>query len=535
MDGLWATYSSTTFDELIDAEGNPRPGCEDVYQRLEKLGPAMMERQGAAEAEIRSMGITFTLYSEGSSIDRAWPIDVVPRIITSTEWNDISAGLKQRLRALNMFIDDIYNDQNVIKDGVLPAQWLANSVNFRSECVGVSPKGGVWAHISGSDLVRDANGQMMVLEDNLRVPSGVSYMLENRQISKRVFADLFRDLDIQPLDDYTDQLGLMLRNLSPRQDTEPVIALLTPGIFNSAFYEHGMLATQIGAHLVEGSDLVVVDDIVYMKTVRGLVRVDVIYRRVDDLFLDPDVFLPDSRLGAAGLMSAWRAGNVALANAPGAGVADDKVLYSFVPEFIRYYLNEEPTLANVETWRCMEPEHRDYVLANLDTLVCKPANESGGKGVTIGSKASEAELANLRTEIENDPRNWIAQPILGLSTAPTLCDGVLAPRHVDLRPFVLSSDNPFVTVGGLTRVALREGSLIVNSSQGGGSKDTWIVDPAGVPAAQIQTQTRQAQTQDQSSSQGQASSQDQAQTQDQSSSQDQAQTQDQSTSQGHDT
>ncbi|NNF54909.1 MAG: circularly permuted type 2 ATP-grasp protein [Acidimicrobiales bacterium] len=481
MKSDWTGYSSITFDELVDGDGKPRTGNEAVFQRLADLGPALVERQRAAEAEIRSMGITFTLYTEGSSIDRAWPIDVIPRIITASEWNTISGGLIQRLKALNMFIEDVYNEQNVVNDGILPAQWLEDSANFRTECCGVHPAGGVWAHISGSDLVRDATGQMMVLEDNLRVPSGVSYMLENRQISKRVFADLFRDLDIHPLDNYTEELGKMLSKLSPRDDVEPVIALLTPGIFNSAYYEHGMLATQIGAHLVEGSDLQVVDNIVYMKTVRGLVRVDVIYRRVDDLFLDPAVFRSDSTLGAAGLMAAWRAGNVALANAPGAGVADDKVLYSYVPDFIRYYLNEEPTLPNVPTWRCMEPDHRQHVLANLDSLVCKPANESGGKGVTIGNRATEEELDHLRTEIETDPRNWIAQPILSLSTSPTLCDGIIAPRHIDLRPFVLSSDEPFVSVGGLTRVALREGSLIVNSSQGGGSKDTWIVDESVRP------------------------------------------------------
>jgi uncharacterized circularly permuted ATP-grasp superfamily protein len=479
MPNPWEAYdASRSFDELLDSDGRARIGCGSVVERLRGMGPDLFERQLAADAAIRSMGITFTLYTEDGSIDRSWPVDVIPRIITRPEWEDVTAGLVQRLKALNLFIDDLYHDQAVIADGVFPRDLLDNSVNFRPECRGISPRGGVWAHISGSDLVRDATGRFYVLEDNLRVPSGVSYMLENRQVSKRVFADLFRDLDILPVDSYTERLGSLLRALSPRDAVEPVLAVLTPGIFNSAYYEHVLLANRMGAHLVEGSDLVVEDDVVFMRTVSGLVRVDVIYRRVDDLFLDPEVFIPESVLGPAGLMRAWRAGNVAIANAPGAGVADDKVVYSYVPELIRYYLDEAPTIANVETWRCLDPDDRAFVLAHLDTLVCKPANESGGKGVTIGSRATAEELDQLRINIESDPRNWIAQPILDLSTAPTICGETIAPRHVDLRPFVLTGPEPYVSVGGLTRVALREGSLIVNSSQGGGSKDTWIIDPA---------------------------------------------------------
>ncbi|MEM7337843.1 MAG: circularly permuted type 2 ATP-grasp protein [Actinomycetota bacterium] len=502
MTSLWDDYNGVRFyDELIQPDGRPRTGCADVLGRIQALGPEILERQRAAEAAIRSMGITFTLYTEDGSIDRSWPVDVIPRILPLHEWNAVSAGLIQRLEALNCFVNDLYHEQKIIADGQFPADLLAESPNYREICRGIAPPGGTWAHISGSDLVRDGNGTFFVLEDNLRIPSGVSYMLENRQVSKRVFADLFRDIDVQPVDTYTDRLAAQLSGLSPRQGIEPVIAVLTPGIFNSAYYEHVLLASRMGAHLVEGSDLVVDDDnVVHMRTVSGLVRVDVIYRRVDDLFLDPEVFIPDSTLGVPGLIRAWRAGNVAIANAPGVGVADDKVVYSYVPDIIRYYLGEEPKLANVPTWRCGEPEHLSHVLANLDTLVTKPANEAGGKGVTIGPKATAAELDEVRAAIEADPRNWVAQPVLSLSTAPTICGDQIAPRHLDLRPFILSGADPYVTMGGLTRVALKEGSLIVNSSQGGGSKDTWIVNPDTDTArialqAQVQTNHSQSQTQ----------------------------------------
>ena len=473
--------AAQTYDEMVSPDGLPRAGCVDVHGRLEALGGDVFERQRAAEAAIRSMGVTFTLYTEAGNIDRSWPMDVIPRIIPSNEWAATTAGLIQRLKAINMFIDDLYHHQEIIGDGVVPAELLADSVNFRPQCRGISPKGGVWAHISGSDVVRDATGQMFVLEDNLRIPSGVSYMLENRQVSKRVLADLFRDLDVLPVDGYAEQLSSMLAALSPRPD-KAVVCILTPGVHNSAYYEHVLLSTIIGAHLVEGSDLVVQDDVVYMRTVSGAVRVDVIYRRVDDLWLDPDVFEPSSVLGVAGLIGAWAAGNVAIANAPGAGVADDKVVYSYVPEIIEYYLGEKALLPNVPTLRCNDPDQREHVLANMESLVCKPANEAGGKGVTVGSMATESELEAIRKEIQADPRNWIAQPILALSTAPTICGESIAPRHVDLRPFILSGDRPYVTTGGLTRVALREGSLIVNSSMGGGSKDTWIVDPSVSPS-----------------------------------------------------
>lgn len=408
-------------------------------------------------------------------------MDIIPRVIDCREWARVSDGLIQRLTALNHFTDDLYHDRKVIADGVFPEELLWDSPGYRKVCQDVSPRGGVWAHICGTDLVRDANGVFHVLEDNLRIPSGVSYMLENRQVAKRVLADIFRDIDVLPVDGYVDRLAAQLAALSPRSGIEPVIAVLTPGIFNSAYYEHMLLAGRMGAHLVEGSDLVVEDDVVHMQTVGGLVRVDVLYRRVDDLFLDPTVFRPDSVLGVAGLIGAWRAGNIALANAPGVGIADDKVVYSYVPQLIQYYLGEDPLLPNVETWRCLDPVHRSHVLANLESLVCKPANEAGGKGVTIGSAATTAELDELRRQIIAEPRNWVAQPILSLSTAPTVCGDLVSPRHLDLRPFILAGEDPYVTVGGLTRVAMREGSLIVNSSQGGGSKDTWIIDPTTRP------------------------------------------------------
>ena len=470
--------SADLWDELLEADGSPRAASSELVQQLKGLGLAeLQQRQDLAELDIVGMGITFTVYSDGRGIDRAWPFDVVPRVIAADEWRLIEQGLAQRLRAINMFIDDVYHEQRVIRDGVFPAELLAHSVNFRQECVGANPKFGVWAHISGSDLVRDGDGTMYVLEDNLRVPSGVSYMLENRAISKRAFADLFAKQSILPVDAYTDELNRMLTSIAPDGVSEPTIAVLTPGIYNSAYFEHSFLAQRIGAALVEGIDLVVGDDeCVYMRTIDGLERAHVIYRRVDDLFIDPEVFRKDSTLGVPGLMRAWRAGNVAIANAPGAGVADDKVVYAWVPDFIRYYLQEEPLLPNVPTYRCVYDDERKYVIEHIDELVVKPANESGGYGLLIGNRASRTELDEAIARIEADPRNWVAQPTLALSTVPTLCDGVLEPRHVDLRPFILSGATSYVSAGGLTRVALRKGSLIVNSSQGGGSKDTWIVE-----------------------------------------------------------
>ena len=478
----WKEYSSgDSFDELITPGGRARTGAGKIVQYLRGLSDEdLRERRDAAELAMHVMGITFTVYTEGGGIDRAWPFDIIPRIISAREWRTTDEGLQQRVQALNMFIADLYDEQRIIKDGVFPAGILEHSVNFREQCIGIKPALGIWAHICGSDLVRDRDGTMYVLEDNLRVPSGVSYMLENRLVMKRVFPELFEDYSILPVDGYSTRLFDMLASLSPRPADYPTIVVLTPGIYNSAYFEHSYLAQQMGVELVSGSDLFVGDDdCVYMRTINGRARVDVIYRRVDDLFMDPEVFHPDSMLGVPGIMRAWRKGNVGIANAPGAGVADDKVVYAYVPEMIRYYLDQEPILQNVPTYLCMNKDHREHVLANLDKMVVKPANESGGYGMMVGPAASKKTRKEFAELIRKDPRNYIAQPTLSLSTSPTLCDGHVEPRHIDLRPFILSGENRHVTRGGLTRVALKKGSLVVNSSQGGGSKDTWIVETGG--------------------------------------------------------
>ena len=476
----WKKYASQgLYDELIGAHHQPRASAAALCDYLSALSDEEIHaRKNAAELAIQVMGITFTVYTDGDNIDRAWPFDIIPRIIDRKEWERTEAGLKQRLTALNMFINDLYNDQAIIKDQVFPAELLVDSKNFRQQCVGIKPPLGIWAHICGSDLVRDKDGTMYVLEDNLRVPSGVSYMLENRLVMKRVFPELFEAQTILPVDDYPSQLFDMLASISPRPLDFPQVAVLTPGIYNAAYFEHAYLAQQMGAELVEGSDLVVgANDCVYMRHIEGLKRVDVIYRRIDDAFLDPEAFHPDSMLGVPGLMRAWRKGTVALANAPGAGVADDKVVYAFVPKMIKYYLDQDPIIPNVPTYLCMNENERNYVLANLDQLVVKPANESGGYGMLVGPHSTPKEREKFAELIQKDPRNSIAQPTLSLSTTPTLCDGdQIEPRHVDLRPFILQGAITTVTTGGLTRVALKKGSLVVNSSQGGGSKDTWIVD-----------------------------------------------------------
>ena len=479
----WPGYDAGgAFDELIGARGMARDHAAELCTYLSGLSTEeMQERKAAAELAIRVMGITFRVYSEEEgSIDRAWPFDIIPRVIPQSEWQRIEMGLKQRVSALNRFIDDIYHEQQIVKDGIFPAALLESSSNFRPQCVGIDPPLGIWAHICGSDLVRDKDGTVYVLEDNLRVPSGVSYMLENRQIMKRTFPELFDTHEILPVDDYPAQLYECLASLSPRDRERPEVVVLTPGIYNSAYFEHAYLAQQMGAELVQGSDLVVGDDdVVYMRTVQGLERVDVIYRRIDDLFLDPEAFHPDSMLGVPGLMRAWKAGKVALANAPGAGVADDKAVYALVPQMIEYYLNEKPILPNVPTYLCHDKEQRAYVLEHLDEMVVKPANESGGYGMLIGPHATRKEREEFAKLIRKNPRNYIAQPMLTLSTVPTLIDHHVDARHVDLRPFILSGRDAYVTTGGLTRVALRKGSTVVNSSQGGGSKDTWIVNVEG--------------------------------------------------------
>jgi uncharacterized circularly permuted ATP-grasp superfamily protein len=466
------------WDELIDGQGQPRPSAKRLMEYLSSLDDKeLLSRKVASEIAIREMGISFTVYTEGGNIDRAWPFDIIPRIIELKEWRRIEDGLKQRLTALNLFINDVYNDQQILKEGIVPEELILESRNYLEPCRGVTPPYGVWANICGSDLVRDKDGEVYVLEDNLRVPSGVSYMIENRQVTKRVFPELFQDHSILPVDEYTSHLFEMLASLSPRKLDYPEIAVLTPGIYNSAYFEHSFLAQGMAAELVEGSDLFVGDDdCVYMRTVFGPQRVDVIYRRIDDIFCDPEVFREDSVLGVPGLIRAWRAGNVAIANAPGSGVADDKVVYAYVPEMIRYYLDQDPILPNVPTWLCERDDERTYVLEHLHELVVKPANESGGYGMLVGPHSTGEERKTFAQLIAENPRNYIAQPTLSLSTAPILTSSGFAPRHLDLRPFILQGESMTVTPGGLTRVAMREGSLVVNSSQGGGSKDTWIVD-----------------------------------------------------------
>lgn len=475
----WSQYDpGGAWDELLSGPGRPRPHARRLTRYLASLTPSRLDRrQQAAERAIVEMGITFTVYSEGQNIDRAWPFDIIPRVIAASEWRHIEAGLKQRLTALNLFIDDVYGEQRILAAGRFPREIIETSGSFLKECIGAQPVHGVWAHICGSDLVRDADGTIYVLEDNLRVPSGVSYMLENRIVTKQVFPELFAHGRILPVDNYPSMLFDTLASLSPRPLDYPEVVVLTPGIYNSAYFEHAYLAQAMGAELVEGGDLVVGDDdCVYMRTIAGLERVDVIYRRVNDTFLDPEVFRADSLLGVPGLMRAWRAGHVAIANAPGAGVADDKLVYAYVPDIIRFYLDEEPILPNVPTRACIDQHDRRYVLEHLADLVVKPVNESGGYGMLIGPAASREELRTFARLVKRDPRNYVAQPVLNLSTAPTLVRGRPEPRHLDLRPFSLQGDRSAVTAGGLTRVALVKGSLVVNSSQGGGSKDTWVVE-----------------------------------------------------------
>ena len=475
----WNSYDPTPFfDEVLEKSDKPRPVAKDLFEYLRSLNNAeLQDRKASAERCIKEMGVSFTIYSEGSNIDRDWPFDIIPRPIPADEWQNVEAGLKQRLKALNMFINDVYNDQQIIKDGLVPPHLIEGSSNYLKACRGITPPHGVWANISGTDLVRDGEGTFRVLEDNLRVPSGVSYMIENRQVTKRIFPEIFDSQSISPVSDYPVHLYDMLASLSPRQQEFPTIVVLTPGIYNSAYFEHSFLAQEMGAELVEGPDLFVdTDDCVYMRTVNGRQRVDVIYRRVDDTFLDPEVFNKGSMLGVKGIMRAWKKGTVAIANAPGSGVADDKAVYAYVPKMIEYYLGEKSLLPNVKTYLCHIEEDLKYTLANLDKLVVKPVNESGGYGLLIGPRASKEELDKFRKLIKDNPRNYVSQPTLDLSTAPVIIDDGLSHRHLDLRPFILQGKDCWVTKGGLTRVAMVKGSLVVNSSQGGGSKDTWIVD-----------------------------------------------------------
>ncbi len=464
------------FDELIDEHGRPRPGAEQLVELINHLpGDELARRQRSIERSLYQMGITFTVYSDNAGTEKIMPFDIVPRIISSILWRHIDAGLKQRIKALNHFLADIYSEQRIVKDGIIPSELIESAPTFLPQCVGLKPWNDVWCHITGTDLVRDDTGAVYVLEDNLRCPSGVSYVLQNRLVMKKNFPQVFGASRVRPVNDYPARLYEMLRQMAPSWIDDPTVVVLTPGVYNSAYYEHSFLAQQMGVELVEGRDLVVEKDRVFMRTTDGLQRVDVIYRRIDDTFLDPEVFRPDSVLGVAGLMRAYRKGNVAMANAPGTGVADDKVIYAYVPEMIRYYLDEEQILPNVPTYVCLREDDRRYVLEHLDELVIKAANESGGYGILIGPHATNAERAVFAKLIEENPRNYVAQPTLSLSRAPTMVGQSIEGRHVDLRPYILcGGDDIWVLPGGLTRVALRKGSLVVNSSQGGGSKDTWV-------------------------------------------------------------
>ncbi|MEM1308171.1 MAG: circularly permuted type 2 ATP-grasp protein [Cyanobacteria bacterium P01_H01_bin.153] len=464
------------FDELFAAKGTPRPAAAELVKRIQSLPlEELQRRQEAAQNMLFKMGVTFNVYSDNQGTERIFPFDVIPRFVPYGEWERLEQGLKQRIEALNCFIHDIYNDQKIINDQVIARDVIEPAPGFLKPCLGLQPPKGIWCHITGTDLVKDRSGDWYVLEDNLRCPSGVSYVLENRRVMKSSFPRFFGALNILPVDDYASQLLEALLNLAPSNVADPCVVLLSPGMYNSAYFEHSFLAQQMGIELVEGRDLVVADGYVQMRTTKGLQRVDVIYRRIDDDFLDPQAFRADSMLGISGLMEVYRQGRVAIANAPGTGVADDKMIYAYVPQMIKYYLGEDQILPNVPTYLCEDAKQREYVLAHLDELVVKATNASGGYGMLMGPHASDEERTAFAEKIQANPRNYIAQPTLSLSRVPTLIDGQFEGCHVDLRPFILYGQDIYVNPGGLTRVALRRGSLVVNSSQGGGSKDTWVV------------------------------------------------------------
>ena len=482
MAGFDAYNTDGFFDEMFAPDGSARSAVQMLVERIEGFPEGeLARRQIAAEHALLRMGITFNVYADEQGVEKIFPFDLIPRIIDANEWEWIERGLKQRIHALNLFIDDVYHDQKILKDGIVPAEVVLSSERYLKPCIGLNPPRGIWCHITGTDLVRDSDGQIYVLEDNLGCPSGVSYVVENRQVMKRTFPQLFGMSQIQPVEDYPSQLLNMLRYLATDKVAAPEVAVLTPGIYNSAYFEHSFLAQQMGAELVEGRDLVVMDGFVHMRTTKGFERVDVLYRRINDDFLDPKVFEPESMLGVPGLMEVYKAGRIALVNAPGTCVADDKVVCSFVPEIIKYYLGEDIIVPNVPTYMCWEDTDRNYVLEHLDELVVKEANQSGGYGMLIGPHATKAEHEEFARRIKANPRNYIAQPTLSLSRVPVLINDHFEGRHVDLRPFILYGEEIYVLPGGLTRVALKKGSLVVNSSQGGGSKDTWVLSSPGSP------------------------------------------------------
>jgi len=473
--------SVTAYDEMLDAQQAPRPHCRPYQAWLAAQSPQVLQAKRAeADAIFHRVGITFAVYGEGGDTERLIPFDIIPRIIPPQEWRTLEAGLKQRVRALNAFIHDVYHEQNILKAGVVPAEHILCNAQYRPEMQGIDVPGGTYAHIAGVDVVRSHDGSYRVLEDNLRVPSGVSYMIENRRMMMRLFPELFAQQSIEPVGHYPDVLLENLRSVAQSAVSDPTVVVLTPGAFNSAYFEHAFLAQQMGVELVEGLDLFVRDEMVFMRTTQGPQRVDVIYRRVDDDFLDPLAFREDSMLGVPGLLTAYRAGNVTICNAIGTGIADDKSIYPYVPDMVQFYLGEAAIIQNVETYVLRDPQQRDYVLANLAQLVVKEVHGAGGYGMLIGPAATAAEIEEFRARIKAYPERYIAQPTLALSTSPTFGAHGIAPRHIDLRPFVLSGKDITIVPGGLTRVALREGSLIVNSSQGGGTKDTWVLSGTGL-------------------------------------------------------
>ncbi|GAB2629663.1 circularly permuted type 2 ATP-grasp protein [Belliella aquatica] len=462
------------YDEMFKDDGTCRTHYNSFLSLVKKTSAKKMAQlQFTANKTQVAMGMTFNVYHDNQGTEKILHLDILPRIIPNSEWKLLEAGLKQRIHALNLFLQDIYNERKILKDGVVPEDLILNSKDYLKPCIGLTPPKGIWCHITGTDLVRDKNGEYYILEDNLRCPSGVSYMLESREIIKRAYPELFNSLGVMPVSDYPAKLLKMLQYLSNKE--KPVVGVLTPGIYNSAYFEHSYLALQMGVELVSGVDLVVKNKKVFMQTTKGLEQIDVLYRRIDDTFLDPLAFNPDSMLGIPGVFEAYKAGNIAFANAPGTGVADDKAVYAYVPRIIKYYLDEEPILNNVPTYLCREKKDRDYVLENIEKLVVKETNAAGGYGMLIGPKADAEEHAKFRELIKNNPTNYIAQPTLSLSTVPTLTDEGMEGRHVDLRPYILYGEEIEVIPGALTRVALKKGSLVVNSSQGGGSKDTWVL------------------------------------------------------------
>jgi len=475
---LSSTYEAGDFfDEMVGDDGQVRPHYRRLTERLATLPEAeFAQRRAAVDLAFLSRGVTFTVYGDNEGTERIFPFDLIPRIIPNSEWKGIEAGLAQRITALNLFLHDIYHEQKILADKVVPASLVLGAKNFRREFMNFNVPKGIYVHICGTDLIRDRDGRYLVLEDNLRCPSGASYMIENRAAMRRAFPNLFQSYRVRQVEGYADALLKSLLYLAPsRRDSHPNVVLLTPGVYNSAYFEHCFLARQMGIPIVEGRDLFVRDNRVYMRTTAGPVQVDVIYRRIDDDFLDPSVFRPDSMLGVPGLVNAYREGRVALANAIGTGVADDKVIYAYVPKIIKYYLDQEPMLPNVNTYLASEASDRKFILENISKLVVKSANEAGGYGMLIGPSATKDECDKFRAMVAANPRNFIAQDPISLSRSPTWCEGQLEGRHIDLRPYILYGEKIVVTPGGLTRVALRKGSLVVNSSQGGGSKDTWVL------------------------------------------------------------